>query len=169
MTDTYTAHTAPYAALLLRLALGTMFLAHGLLKIMVFTPAGTAGFFASLGLPGWLAYPTMGAEVLGGLLLIAGVQTRYVALALVPILVGSLWVHSGNGWLFTEGPRPSTVCWYVHSGFGWLFTNENGGWEYSLFLTVAAVAQALLGDGAYSLNALFSKNSESYTKRVSAA
>lgn len=148
MTDTYTAHTAPYAALLLRLALGTMFLAHGLLKIMVFTPAGTAGFFASLGLPGWLAYPTMGAEVLGGLLLIAGVQTRYVALALVPILVGSLWVHSGNGWLFTA---------------------ENGGWEYSLFLTVAAVAQALLGDGAYSLNALFSKNSESYTKRVSAA
>ena len=49
MIDT---RTAPYAALLLRLALGGMFLAHGLLKIMVFTPAGTVGFFASLGLPG---------------------------------------------------------------------------------------------------------------------
>ncbi len=123
--------TAPYAALLLRLSLGTMFIAHGLLKILVFTPTGTAGFFASLGLPGWLAYPTMGAEILGGLLLIVGVQTRFVALALIPILLGSIWVHSG---------------------FGWLFTNENGGWEYPLFLTVAAIAQLLLGDGAYAFN-----------------
>ena len=120
--------TTPYAALLLRLSLGTMFLAHGLLKVLVFTPAGTVGFFASLGLPGWLAYPTMGAEILGGLLLITGIQTRYVALTLLPILVGSVWVHSG---------------------FGWLFTNENGGWEYPLFLTVALAVQALLGDGAY--------------------
>ena len=107
-----------------------MFLAHGLLKILVFTPAGTVGFFASLGLPGWLAYATIGAEVIGGLLLIAGVQTRIVAIALLPILLGSLWVHSGNGWLFS---------------------NENGGWEYSLFLSVSAVAQALLGDGAFAL------------------
>lgn len=145
MIDT---RTAPYAALLLRLALGTMFLAHGLLKIMVFTPAGTAGFFSSLGLPGWLAYPTMGAEVFGGLLLIAGVQTRLVAMALIPVLVGSLWVHSGNGWLFT---------------------NENGGWEYSMFLSVAAAAQALLGDGAYSLSTLLSQKKRDYSSRISAA
>ena len=134
--------TAPYAALLLRLSLGGMFLAHGLLKVLVFTPAGTAGFFASLGLPGWLAYPTMGAEILGGLLLIAGVQTRHVALALLPILIGAIWVHSGSGWLFS---------------------NENGGWEYPLFLTVAAAAQALLGDGAYSLGALFSERQPSHS------
>ena len=111
-----------------------MFLAHGLLKLMIFTPEGTAGFFASLGIPGWLAYPTMGAEILGGLMLIAGIQTRVISLLLVPILVGSLWVHSGNGWLFT---------------------NENGGWEYSLFLIFAALSQALLGDGAFSLGSLF--------------
>lgn len=128
--------TAPYAALLLRLSLGTMFIAHGLLKILVFTPAGTAGFFASLGLPGWLAYPTIGAEILGGILLIAGVQTRFVALALIPILLGSIWAHSG---------------------FGWLFSNENGGWEYPLFLTVATTAQLLLGDGAYAFNPFKSK------------
>lgn len=144
MTQT---QNASYAALLLRLSLGVMFLAHGLLKIMVFTPAGTAGFFASLGLPGWFAYPTMGAEVVGGLLLIAGVQTRLVALALTPILLGSLWVHSGNGWLFSS---------------------ENGGWEYSLFLTVAAVVQALLGDGAHSLKSLFGTTDSNYVKPASA-
>ena len=125
---------AAYAALILRLSIGAMFVAHGLLKVLVFTPAGTAGFFDSLGLPGWLAYPVMVAEVLGGLLLIAGVHTRHVALALLPILLGSVWVHSG---------------------FGWLFANENGGWEYPLFLTTATAAQGLLGDGAYSLGALF--------------
>ena len=125
-----------------------MFLAHGLLKILVFTPAGTAGFFASLGLPEWLAYATIGAEVLGGLLLIAGVQTRIVALALLPILLGSLWVHSGNGWLFS---------------------NQNGGWEYSLFLSVSAVAQVLLGDGAYSLSAVFRSKTPGYSESVSVA
>lgn len=144
MIDT---RSAPYAALLLRLALGVMFLSHGLLKLLVFTPAGTAGFFASLGLPGWFAYPTMGAEIFGGLLLIAGVQTRVVALALIPVLVGSLWVHSGNGWLFSSA---------------------NGGWEYSLFLTVAAAAQALLGDGAYSLNKLIGGNKSTYQRSANA-
>jgi putative oxidoreductase len=139
MIDT---RTAPYAALVLRLTLGVMFVAHGLLKVMVFTPAGTAGFFASLGLPGWLAYPTMGAEILGGLLLIAGIQTRLVALALIPILLGSLWVHSGNGWLFS---------------------NEHGGWEYSAFLSMSALVQALLGDGAWALGARLSRREGGYS------
>ncbi|MCI1011346.1 DoxX family membrane protein, partial [Pseudomonas oryzihabitans] len=53
MTD----RTSSYAPLLLRLALGAMFLAHGLTKLLVFTLPGTAGFFASVGFPGWLAYP----------------------------------------------------------------------------------------------------------------
>ena len=34
---------------LLRISLGTMFIAHGLLKVLVFTPAGTVGFFQSVG------------------------------------------------------------------------------------------------------------------------
>jgi putative oxidoreductase len=128
--------TAPYAALVLRLTLGTMFLSHGLLKVLVFTPAGTAGFFASLGLPAWLAYPTMGAEILGGLLLIAGVCTRTVSLALIPILIGATWAHSG---------------------YGWVFSNEHGGWEYPLFLTMAAAIQVLLGDGAFAFKPFRSK------------
>ncbi|MBC8209756.1 MAG: DoxX family protein [Gammaproteobacteria bacterium] len=141
-------HNAAYAALLLRLSLGIMILAHGLLKVFVFTPAGTAGFFASLGLPGWLAYPTIGIEIFGGILLIVGLQSRLVALALVPILIGSLWAHSGNGWLFS---------------------NPNGGWEYSLFLTVAALTQILLGDGAYSLGSLMPARKQAYQGRSASA
>jgi len=122
--------TAPYAALLLRLALGTMFVAHALLKLLVFTLPGTAQFFESLGLPAALAYVTFAAELAGGVLLILGIGTRWVAAALIPILLGALWVHLGNGWLFSA---------------------PKGGWEYPLYLVVAATAQVLLGDGAFAL------------------
>ncbi|MGB5629241.1 MAG: DoxX family protein [Woeseiaceae bacterium] len=127
MNDT---NLTPYAATLLRVSLGTMALAHGLLKILVFTPAGTVGFFASLGLPAFLAYATIGIEVVGGVALIAGVFTRYVSIAMIPILLGAT---------------------YVHSSAGWMFSNEGGGWEFPAFWTVALVVQALLGNGAFAL------------------
>lgn len=115
-------------ALVLRLALGAMFIAHALLKYYVFTLPGTAQFFASLGLPAALGYVTFYAELVGGVLLLLGVYTRYVAIALLPILLGATWAHAGNGWVFTA---------------------QNGGWEYPAFLTVAAIVQALIGDGAF--------------------
>ena len=126
--------TAPYGALMLRVALGVMFIAHSAyLKVIVFTLPGTAQFFESLGLPGFSAYVVVVAETLGGLLLILGIGTRWVSLALVLILMGATWVHSGNGWVFSA---------------------ENGGWEYPLFLLVSAVALGLLGDGAFALGRL---------------
>ena len=121
------------AALVLRLALGTMFVAHALLKILVFTLPGTVAFFESVGLPGGLAYVTVAVELVGGVLLILGVYTRIVAAALIPVLLGALWVHAGNGWVFTE---------------------PNGGWEYPAFLAVVTFVQVLLGGGAYALGPL---------------
>jgi putative oxidoreductase len=126
-------NTSDYAALVLRLALGGMFLAHGLLKFLVFTLPGTAGFFASVGFPGWTAYIVSPAEVLAGLALIAGLWTRWVALASIPILLGSLVVHAGNGWLFSS---------------------PNGGWEYPLYLALTAAAVALLGGGRIAFSKL---------------
>jgi len=122
---------AAVAALLLRLALGAMFLAHAWMKIKVFTPAGTAQYFKSLGLPGELAYLTIAAEVGGGILLILGIETRWVALALVPLILGTIVL--------------------VHGKAGWQFTNKDGGWEYPAFWAVGLVALALLGDGAAAL------------------
>jgi putative oxidoreductase len=123
--------TTAAAAALLRITLGAMFVAHALLKVFVFTLPGTVQFFASQGLPGWIAYPVAFGELIGGLLLIAGIGSRAVALALLPVLLGAAWVHAGNGWVFSA---------------------PNGGWEYPLFLAVVAVAVALLGDGAFALS-----------------
>ena len=64
-----------------------MFIAHALLKYFVFTLPGTFKFFESLGLPGALGYVTFAAELAGGALLVAGVRTRIVALALTPFVL----------------------------------------------------------------------------------
>lgn len=122
--------TAPYAALVLRVSLGVMFIAHALLKYYVFTLPGTVKFFESIGLPGPLAYATFWAELVGGALILAGVYSRWISAALVPVLLGATWAHAGNGWLFSA---------------------PNGGWEYPAFLAAAALAQALLGEGKFAL------------------
>ena len=86
---------------LLRVALGIMFIAHSVvLKYFTFTLAGTAQYFASIGLPAALAYVVFAAEAVGGVLLVLNLYTRWVALGLVPVLLGALWVHAGNGWVF---------------------------------------------------------------------
>lgn len=127
-----TTDSVQYATFLLRFALGAMFLAHSVvLKLFMFSLPGTAGYFQSLGLPGWTAYATFAAEAIGGVLLILGVQARWVAVALLPILIGATWAHSGNGWTFSSA---------------------NGGWEYPLYLSLLAVVQVLLGDGAFALS-----------------
>lgn len=125
-----TASPAQLGMTLLRLSLGLMWIAHALLKWLVFTLPGTAQYFVSIGFAGALAYPVFTAEVLGGLALLLGVYARQVALALTPILAVAAWVHAPNGW--------------VH-------TSPGGGWEYPVFLLVSSVALWLLGDGAGAL------------------
>lgn len=123
---------ADYGVTLLRVSLGVMYLAHSIvLKLLTFGLAGTAGYFESIGLPGWLAYLTFAAEAVGGVMLIFGVYARWAALALIPALLGAIiWAHAGNGWVFTA---------------------PGGGWEYPLYLVVLSLAQFLLGDGLYAL------------------
>lgn len=122
---------ADYGITLLRLTLGVMFLAHGLLKVFVFTLPGTAGFFASVGFPGFLAYIVAPAEIVAGAALLVGFRTHVVALAMIPLLLGATLVHAGNGWVFSSA---------------------KGGWEYPAYLTIAAIAQSLLGSGAFAFD-----------------
>lgn len=127
MIDT---RTAPYGLFLLRFALGLMFVAHALLKYVVFTIPGFAGFLGQAGFPAFLAWPVFLAELAGGIALIVGFYGRWVAAALIPVLLGALSVHLANGWLFTA---------------------PNGGWEYPAFLVVASLTIALAGEGAFAL------------------
>lgn len=121
---------SPYAALLLRLSLGTMWISHAMLKLAVFTVPGFAAFLSSLGMPSVLAWPVVLAELAGGALILAGVHGRIVSLALLPVLVGAMLAHIHNGWVFSA---------------------PNGGWEYPLFLIAASIVHVLLGDGACAL------------------
>ena len=123
--------TTPYAALLLRVSLGVMFLAHGaVLKLGTFGLAGTMGYFGSIGYPPVFGAIVAFAEIAGGLALVAGVWVRAVSLLFLPILLGALLQHLPNGWVFTS---------------------QGGGWEFPAFWTVTLVVQALLGDGAFAL------------------
>lgn len=121
-----------YGITLLRVSLGMMYLAHSVvLKLLTFGLPGTASYFVSLGLPGWLAYVTFAAEAVGGIMLVLGVYTRWVALALTPALLGAIiWAHADKGWVFTA---------------------PGGGWEYPFYLLILSVAQVLLGEGAFAL------------------
>jgi putative oxidoreductase len=124
---------APYGALTLRVALGVMFIAHAYLKLAVFTVPGFEGFLGKIGLPTFLAWPIILAEIAGGLAILAGFYGRLVSVALLPVLLGALAVHAPNGWLFNA---------------------PNGGWEYPAFLAAAALAHALIGDGAFALKSV---------------
>jgi putative oxidoreductase len=123
--------TAPYAVFALRVTLGMIFLIHGGIKLLVFTPAGTVRYFNSLGLPWILAYVTMGWELIGGLALVLGIWPRIVALAFIPELIGTIVV--------------------AHAANGFLFSNPKGGWEFSAFLIVSLLVLAALGAGPFAL------------------
>jgi putative oxidoreductase len=123
--------TAPYAALLMRFSLAAMFIAHAMLKVRVFTIPGTVKYFESLGLPGFFAYITIAAELGGAAALILGIWPRWVALLLVPLILGTIVT--------------------VHGKNGWLFTNKDGGWEFPAFWAAGLVALFLLGDGPFTL------------------
>lgn len=126
-----TTQLSPYGTGLLRIGLGAMWIAHGLLKLLVFGIAGTAGFFESVGMPGWTAGPVAFAEIAGGIAIVAGLYGRWVSAALLPVLIGAGLVHLANGWVFS---------------------NANGGWEYPAFLILASVVHILQGDGVWALS-----------------
>ena len=123
-------HTSAVGIALLRVGLGTMWIAHALLKLLVYTLPGTAQYFASIGYPSWVAYPVFAVEIVGGLALVLGFYARQVALGLAPVMAVVITVHAANGW--------------VHTAPG-------GGWEYPAFLLLASLALWLAGDGAFTL------------------
>jgi putative oxidoreductase len=122
---------APVGATLLRWGLGVLFLVHGLTKLLVFTPAGTAAYFQSLGLPGALGYVALVLELTLAAALLLGVYARWVGLLGVPLLLGTIVS--------------------VHGANGFSFANAGGGWEYPAFWALALLGLFCIGDGKWTL------------------
>lgn len=109
--------------ILLRVANGSFLLAHGVLKLVYFPPAGAMGFFELFGLPGETAWLLIAVEIAFGTMLLIGWQTRIAALGGFVVLLGAIIPHSGNGFVFS---------------------NPGGGWEYPLFWALSLLATAML-------------------------
>ena len=139
MTQLFKTNSNDYAALALRLSAGIMFLAHGLMKLIIFTPAGTAKFFASIGFPPFLGYATMAFEIAAGILLILGIASRWTSLLGIGVMLGAATVHMGNGWVFS---------------------NPGGGWEFPVYSAVTLLALFFLGDGKFSVANMLNRQSK---------
>ena len=129
-TDHTESRAVTAGATLLRITLGLMWISHAWFKISAFGVGGFAGWLDSLGLPGFMAGPVIALELIGGVLILSGFYARFVSIALLPVLAVATWVHLPNGLIFS---------------------NANGGWEYPVFLIIASMVHALVGDGALAL------------------
>ncbi|MDR0140054.1 DoxX family protein [Metabacillus idriensis] len=81
---------AELGGLVVRITLGIIFFVHGLAKFQGGIEH-TAGFFDSIGIPGFLAYPIAVIETAGGILLILGLGTRIVAALFGLIMLGAIF------------------------------------------------------------------------------
>ena len=112
----------PLALLVLRVVLGAIMIGHGYSKVFGGI-SNVMHMVGSLGLPAWLAFPLAATEFLGGILLIAGLFTRFVAIAmLIDMSVAIGKIHFHNGFM------------------------GKGGYEFPL--AIAAIAFALIFFGA---------------------
>jgi putative oxidoreductase len=141
-----------YGPVVLRFAVGTMFVAHGMQKFGMFGGgglSGTAAYFESIGLAPGLPLALVAAltESVGGLLLLAGIFTRYASAALIVGTLGSIWfVHLPNGYFLN---------WAITPGRG-------HGVEYSLVIVAALFCLALTGPGDLSFDQSRARSAEMY-------
>lgn len=122
---------ASSGAMLLRLILGTVYVMHAYLALVVFGPSGMVAdqLKAGVTFPEIATWYLILAHGLGGIFLVLGIYPRWAALANVPVMLGAIvFVHAKNG-----------------------FWASQNGYEYPLVLLVATVAAAMIGGGALSL------------------
>ena len=131
-----TTRTVDFGLLLIRVALGTIMVAHGAQKLFTFGYGGVAGSMAQMGIP----FPQIGAALLmatefgGGLLILAGLLTRFAAAAFAfAMFVAATQVHLPNGFFLPNG------------------------YEFTLMLGLTSIGLVLTGAGRYSLDALIGR------------
>lgn len=127
---------ADLGPLLMRVGIGAAFAYHGWLKF----DGGVenfAGFLDSLNvpLPELVAWLQILAEGIGGLLLIAGLLTRFVTLPLIGIMIGAILL--------------------VKADLGFIVADGSPGFSYETVLLAGLLGLLFIGPGRYSLDAVF--------------
>jgi putative oxidoreductase len=107
-----------FGALVLRITLGIIFFVHGIVKFQSGID-NIAGWFSSIGLPGFMAYGVALLEVIGGMALIIGIGTRLVSVLFALLMVGAIVK--------------------VKLAAGFLGNGETAGWEFDLALLAMAI------------------------------
>jgi putative oxidoreductase len=124
---------------ILRVVVGTVFVAHGGQKLFVYGLDGVAGSFGQMGIPaaGLFGPLTAFAEFFGGLALVAGLLTRLAAAGTTAVMAGAIaFVHAKAGFFLPAGS------------------------EFALTLLASSALLALTGAGRYSLDALIARRSD---------
>jgi putative oxidoreductase len=130
----------PLALLLLRAALGIIFITHGYPKLV--HGAAMQNFFIEHGLPGYFLFIAGVLELFGGGLLLLGLFTRGAALLLA--------IEMG------------VAIWKVHSAHGILAVHE---YEFPLAVAMACFALATIGAGLISIDHPLFGNGGGYSRR----
>ena len=132
-------------ALILRVVLGITFFIHGLVKFQGGIE-NTVGWFASIGLPGVLAYVVAIIELVGGIALIIGLGSRIVSALLALLMAGA------------------TLKVKLAGGF--LGTGQGAGYELDLALLAMAVFIAINGSKMFAVDQVVFKQKETVSKNI---
>lgn len=135
-----------WAGLVLRLTAAFIMFPHGAQHFLGWF--GGYGFKGTMdwmtgtvGLPKVVAFTAIMIEFFGPLLLVAGIGTRFIAMAMIALLIGII------------------ISWHLPYGFfmDWVNTLNGEGYEYHLLFIGALVALALVGGGRFSVDQLLAR------------
>ncbi|KON87779.1 oxidoreductase [Sporosarcina globispora] len=122
---------------ILRAILGFIFFIHGLSKFQGGI-SNTAGFFDSIGIPGFMAYVVAVIELAGGIALILGIGTKIVSILFAVIMLGAIFTAKLPAGLLGNG--------------------QMAGYELDLILLAASIYFALGNESQLSLESKFSQS-----------
>ena len=116
--------------MLIRIAVGVVFVYHGWAKVQDMN--ATVTMFAGMGISSFWTYVAAYTELLGGIALLVGFNTRIAAaLGVIVMSVAIYKVHGANG-----------------------FNIMKGGYEYAFVLILNFLALIILGGGKHSVDAM---------------